>query len=285
MRINQLQTEAKNRVNLEELHALNSAYGQRLKQKEIIQLVGLPAVVLGVFSLILTYIWWIVVGCTVIGAIYGYRFILPKVVNRRYQMQSLMARNKFLLNLTQVTMDNDLTVLQSLAYVIDETEGELSEDLRSLYAALGVGSDPERVSYLLNNLSEKYHDDVIFGQYLEQLDTIIQEGKNNTDSLQYLTEHHSKMLEKVNLFLKKKNEMLSGVQTLLILMGAIILLFHGVSFFMNGDFAQYMDGYAHHPIGYVSSAICLISLSMILNSFFKQYFDDSVTELGVRTKK
>ena len=71
MRINQLQTEAKNRVNLEELHALNSAYGQRLKQKEIIQLVGLPAVVLGVFSLILTYIWWIVVGCTVIGAIYG----------------------------------------------------------------------------------------------------------------------------------------------------------------------------------------------------------------------
>lgn len=33
LRINQLQTEAKNRVNLEELHALNSAYGQRLKQK------------------------------------------------------------------------------------------------------------------------------------------------------------------------------------------------------------------------------------------------------------
>ena len=150
MRINQLQTEAKNRVNLEELHALNSAYGQRLKQKEIIQLVGLPAVVLGVFSLILTYIWWIVVGCTVIGAIYGYRFILPKVVNRRYQMQSLVARNKFLLNLTQVTMDNDLTVLQSLAYVIDETEGELSEDLRSLYAALGVGSGRGRLSYLLN---------------------------------------------------------------------------------------------------------------------------------------
>ena len=78
--------------------------------------------------------------------------------------------------------------------------------------------------------------------------------------------------------------MLSGVQTLLILMGAIILLFHGVSFFMNGDFAQYMDGYAHHPIGYVSSAICLISLSMILNSFFKQYFDDSVTELGCEPK-
>ena len=95
MRISQLQTKQSNRVNLDELHALNSAYGERLSGKDLILLIGYPAFIIGGLVFLMTYLWWAVVIAALAGGYLGYRIILPMTVERRYETQSFWLEINF----------------------------------------------------------------------------------------------------------------------------------------------------------------------------------------------
>ncbi|KPG70835.1 hypothetical protein [Enterococcus sp. RIT-PI-f] len=285
MRISQLQTKQSNRVNIEELHALNSAYGQRLSGKDLIFLIGYPAFIIGGLVFLMTYVWWAVVIAVLSGLYLGYKIILPQTVARRYETQSFLARNKFLTLMTQVMEDHSRTVDQSLQMVAKRLDGELQIELSQLIAALNVGSDPQRVSELLKALGQKYRTDLFFGQYLDQLETILQEGKENVEALQEILTYHNKVLEKMNEFRRIKDTLWAGVKIMTIAFLGMILLMHAASYIMTGNLDQYIQGFAHHFIGYTIAAICSVSFFFIFKKFFRDYFDDSVTELEVRTKK
>lgn len=285
MRISSLQTQNRNRVNLEELHALSSAYGKKMQSKEIILMVGFPALLLGTFVWLLTYYWFTVIPAVVLGAIYGYRIILPKIVKRRYESQSLLARNKFMNNMTQVMSDPNRTVNQSIDYVLSRTNGELHKELKELLTSLAVGSDPERVTELIYQFGKKYQEDNLFNQFLEQLETTIHEGKTNIEAMQDLTEHHNDMLQKRNDFFKLKDQHLGGVKLLSIIIVGLILMLHMTSYMMSGGMEMYMSGFAHNIIGYICVSIFIPSYLYVLHGFINNYFDDSVMEVQVKTKK
>lgn len=285
MKISQIQTRNRNRVDIEELHALSSAYGQRLKNKEIATLIGYPAIILGILTTLLTYSWWKVLIVIFVGLFFGYKVMLPNVIQRRYDTESLLARNRFLNSMTQTMVNPNKTVLECINYVIVRSTGELQDELKKLSVALAVGSDQERVFELLTNFANKYPDDTILSQYFEQLETIIIEGKSNVDALQDLTEHHNRLLEKRKYFFQVKDTFLNGVKVLVAFIVGLILIFHASAYVMNGDLDMYTIGFANNITGYISTTIYLISTFIVLNSFFRRYFDDSVTELGVRTKK
>ncbi|WP_241761371.1 hypothetical protein [Enterococcus casseliflavus] len=269
MRISQLQTKQSNRVNLDELHALNSAYGERLSGKDLIFLIGYPAFIIGGLVFLMTYLWWAVVIAAFAGGYLGYRIILPMTVERRYETQSFLARNKFLTLMTQVMEDQTRTVDQSLQLVVKRLDGELARELTQLIAALNVGSDPQRVSALLKELGERYSADLFFGQYLDQLETILQEGKENVEVLQDIFTYHNKVLEKMNEFRKIKDSLLSGVKIMTIAFLLLILLMHGASYMMNGNLDQYIQGFSHHIIGYAVATICSVSFFIIFKNFLK----------------
>ncbi len=285
MRISSLQTQNRNRVNLEELHALSSAYGKKMQSKEIILMVGFPALLLGTFVCLLTYYWFTVIPAVVLGAIYGYRIILPKIVKRRYESQSLLARNKFMNSMTQVMSDPNRTVNQSIDYVLSRTNGELHKELKELLTSLAVGSDPERVTELIYQFGKKYQEDNLFNQFLEQLETTIHEGKTNIEAMQDLTEHHNDMLQKRNDFFKLKDQHLGGVKLLSIIIVGLILMLHMTSYMMSGGMEMYMSGFAHNIIGHICVSIFIPSYLYVLHGFINNYFDDSVMEVQVKTKK
>lgn len=285
MKVNNLKTKNKNIVNLEELHALSSAYGNRLNRKEIFSIVGYPAIVLSLFVFFLTYRWWTTLIAVIFGVIWGFKFILPQTINRRYESQSLSARNSFVNSLTQRMTDGNRTVLDSLELTVERVSGELLEDLKSLVLALKIGSDQDRVRHLLSKFSEKYPEDIVLAQYLEQLETKIFEGNQNIDSLQQLTNDHNMYLIKREEFLNFKDLVFKGIQKIIMLLMVIIALCHGVSYGLAGNFDVYIYEYTKNITGYVTVPIFLINIITSLNTFFKKYFDDSVTELTVRTRK
>lgn len=284
MKVNQLQTQNKNTVNLEELHALSSAYGNGLQAKDISTFVLYPAILTGVFALLINYHWFTCLPAVILGGIYGYKVIMPKIVQREYDNKSIQARNKFLTNMTQIISDPNRTVNDSIKYVISRTKGELQTELKVLLTSMAVGSDPKRVNELINEFGKKYEEDTIFNQYLEQLETAIHEGNKNIDSMQDLTEQHTQMLQKRNDYLKVKQTHLLGVKLLITVIIGIILMCHVLSFMMEGSFEMYLKGFAHHPIGYVTGVIFLPYLFSIMHKFVIDYFDDSVMELRVKTK-
>lgn len=285
MKASKIQTRNRNIIDIEELHALNSAYGERIRNKEVMSLIGFPALVLGLLTFLLTYRWWTPLIAIVVGGFWGYKSILPKVIQRRYDYQSLIARNQFLNNLTQIMTNQNRTVLQSIESTISRSRGELQDELKRLTGTLKLGSDQESVRIYLKEFGNKYQEDRILSQYLEQLETLIFEGKRNTDVLHSLCEQHNKMLTKRQEFFDIKDVFLRGVRLLISLMVVLILMFHASSYLLNGDLDMYISGYTHSVMGYLTVPLFLVVFSLTLKAFFDKFFDDSVTELEVRTKK
>jgi hypothetical protein len=188
-------------------------------------------------------------------------------------------------NMTQVMSDPNRTVNQSIDYVLSRTNGELHKELKELLTSLAVGSDPERVTELIYQFGKKYQEDNLFNQFLEQLETTIHEGKTNIEAMQDLTEHHNDMLQKRNDFFKLKDQHLGGVKLLSIIIVGLILMLHMTSYMMSGGMEMYMSGFAHNIIGYICVSIFIPSYLYVLHGFINNYFDDSVMEVQVKTKK
>lgn len=285
MKAKRLQTRNRNVVDLEELHALSSAYGNRIDRKELFTLVGYPAIILGVYVFLLTYRWWTTAIAIAVGVFWGFRSILPNTIARRYESQSLSARNSFLNSLTQTLANKNRTVLESLEFTTERVPGELLEDLKHLIVEMKLGSDQEKVRFLLTEFSGKYPEDIILSQYFEQLETLIFEGNKNIDALQELTNNHNIYLQKRTKLLTFKDIVFKGIKTIIGWMMVIIAICHGVSYALGGNFDLYINGYARNIIGYATVPVFLLIVITSLRAFFPKYFDDSVTELKVRTKK
>jgi hypothetical protein len=268
-----VQTRKKNLINIDELNAYKVAYEEKLKPRDYLVYVGVPALIFAVFSFILLYYWWFSLIMFLLGALYGITYYLPKSIKKQYKDHAFNQRNKFINNMTQLLTDENKTVVRALATAYDRAEGEFQLEINILLARL-TGADNSQISESYSEFAAKYRDDVIFIQYLEQLETATLEGRTNIDTLKDIKSYHNEMKEKQNKYEKQKRTHLNGMKML----GFVIVIFI-LAINFSFEFNTYIDGFAHHYIGWITIGLYLLFMSNFFIKFSKYLFDDSIMEV------
>lgn len=266
-------TKKRKVMNIDELKAYRVAYGGKLRIKDYFTYVGAPAVLFGFFSFLLLYNGWVSLVCFLLGAFYGLTVFLPKSIRKQYEMEAFNQRNKFLNNITQVLTDDNQTVLMAIKKVTSRADGEFREDLKKFHAML-IGADNNRIRDAIIWFSDKYDDDVIFVQYLEQLETALIEGKTNIDTLKDIKTYHNDIRKKQELYEKGKQGHLRDMKQLIVIT-AILIVALSVSF----GFHVYLKAFARNIIGYITCGLYLTIMAYFFTQFSKYLFDDSVMEI------
>ena len=169
-------------LTIDELNAYKIAYGSPLKRKELFFSLMIPFVVAFFYTFILFYNLWLPLITGILAMIYSYAYIIPQQVKRGYENNAFREKNNFVNNMTQILTNNEKTVLQALKTVADRANGEFKEDLLKLQAKIVDGSNQD-IQDSFQWLANKYESDVIFSLYVEQLTTLVIEGRHNIETL------------------------------------------------------------------------------------------------------
>lgn len=271
--VKKVNTKKRKSMSVDELRAYKTAYGGTLGARDYITFVGIPAGLFGFFSFLLLYNVWVTAVCFVIGLIYGVRVLLPKSIKKQYESEGFRQRNRFLNNITQVLTDDNKTVLMSIKKVTIRVSGQFRDDLEQFHAML-IGADADRIREAVNWFGKRYDDDIIFMQYLEQLETAMLEGKTNIETLKDIKTYHNDILQKQQLYERQKAGHLNDMRTLVIIT-AILIVSLAVSF----GFETYLRAFARHIVGYISAGLYLSLMVMFFRQFVGYLFDDSVLEI------
>lgn len=269
-----VKTANKKKVTIDELNAYRSAYGEELGRKDYFTYVIVPGFLFAFFGTILLYNVWLSIAMFVFGCIYGWSFFLPKSIKKNYEKASFDQRNKFINNLTQVLTDQSKTVLVALGSVASRADGEFKDDLMRMQAGL-FGSDRDSVTEAFNEMTDKYKDDVIFVQYMEQVETATLEGNTNIDTLKDIKAYHNEMKVKQEQYEKKKNANVGDMKVMAFTITAFIL-----ALTFSFGFDMYLTAFARSWVGYVTCAIYLLIIGMFFKQFSTYLFDDSITSIS-----
>jgi len=273
--VKKLNTRKKRVLNVDELNAYKVAYGKPLKIKDYVYYVGMPALIFAAFSFLLLYYWWISLIMAVLEALYGMKVFLPKSVAKAYQYQSFAQRNKFVNNMTQILTDEGKTVTRALQTANARAEGEFKQDINELQARL-IGADNNQIKKAFKTVEYKYQDDVIFIQYIEQLETAMLEGRANIETLKDIKTYHNDMKKKQNEYENKKKVHLKDMQ---MLGGVVVIFVLAVSF--SFGFSTYVNDFARQPIGWITCGIYMVLMEQFFRKFSMFLFDDSVLEVSI----
>ncbi|MFF2884762.1 hypothetical protein [Bacillus toyonensis] len=266
-------TRKKKFVNADEINAIKVAYGKPLERKDYLRYGLIPGLIAGGFSFILLYYWWVSLIIGFIGVLYGLKVLMPKNIQRVYERLAFNERNKFVNNMTQILTNDSNTLLIALGRASNRAGGELKKDLKVLHAKL-VGADHEQVLHAFKELSNKYRDDIIFVQYIEQIETAALEGRTNVDTLKDIKSYHNEMKEKKEDYQRQKDGHLKDLKMLCGLVVFFIIVI-AISF----SFDTFLQAFARHPIGWGTAAIYMLLMAFFSKSFATYYFDDSILEV------
>lgn len=276
MRVSKIKQKKSGFVDIEELNAYQMTYQESLSVKDYTFMIGSPAIILAVLSFALTYYWWVALIFALIGAFYGYQVILPATVKRQYEMNSLLERNRFVNNMTNKMTDKEKTIYNAMTEVQNRLYGELKSDIKKLNANL-IGTNKEQIQNAFGSLAFKYREDVVFSQFLEQLETCVYEGNINVDSMKDIKKSHNIFKKKSEDFLKVKNGYQEEAKHMMMLV-CFFLLAITVSF----GFSTFFEVYARSIIGWITTVVYMIVVMVVLNKFVKDYFDESIMTVGVK---
>jgi hypothetical protein len=262
-------------LSIDELNAYRIAYGKPIEKKELFLSLGVPFVVAFLYIFILFYCWWLSLIAGIIAMGYAYAFIVPQQVKRVYENNAFREKNNFVNNMTQILTNNDKTVLQALKTVSDRSNGEFKEDLLKLQAKIVDGSNQD-IQDSFQWLANKYESDVIFSLYVEQLTTLVIEGRNNIETLKDIKTYHNEIKKRQEKFFIQKQQKERDFK-FMCKVGVLFIATITVSF----GFKQFIEVYAHNPIGWVSSLVYLIMLAKTYHTFLQRMGDDSIMEVKI----
>lgn len=265
----------KSRMSAEELRALRNAYDEPLTAKNYIIFAAAPAILFGGILFYLTYVWWLGLIAAIIGVFYGLRIWLPKAVKRNYNIKSFNERNRLLNLLTQQMSDQTKIPKQVLERVVSRLDGELRQDFFPITARIANGATSSEINKMFNAVEEKYKDDIIFSQYLEQIETNFTTGIDNLSSLKDMNGYHNDLRKQRDLFLGYKSKRLKDCFSLIVLS---IMLITALQFGM-GNHDAYMKGFANVIIGRSVSVVYTLIFLGLTRKFEKIYFDDNIMEV------
>lgn len=262
-------------LSIDELNAYRIAYGKPIQKKELFLSLGVPFVVGFFYIFILFYYWWLALIAGFVAMGYSYAFIIPQEVKRVYEENAFREKNNFVNNMTQILTNNNRTVLQALKIVTDRSSGEFKEDLLKLQANI-VDATNQDIQDSFQCLSEKYKSDVIFSLYVEQLTTLVLEGRNNIQTLKDIKTYHNEIKKRQEKFFNQKVQKKRDFK-FMCKVGVLIIFTLSISF----GFEMFIEIYAHHPIGWVSSLGYLLLLAKNYHIFLKRMGDDSIMEVTI----
>lgn len=273
--VKKLSTNKRKILNVDELNAYKVAYEKPIGGRDYFRYLIVPSFTFALFSFILLYQVWVSVLLAIFGFIYGLKVFLPKSIKKNYESISFNQRNKLINNMTQIMTDETKTVNQALSLAGDRLDGELKEDLFLLQARL-VGADNDRIKAGFKEFISKYVDDIIFVQFIEQLETSMLEGRTNIDTMKDIKSYHNDMKKKQTEYEKKKQSHLRDMKTLMIVVVVFIL---AISF--SFGFSTYIENFARNWIGYITCSIYMSVIFIFFRQFTKYLFDDSVLEVSL----
>lgn len=267
-------------MTLDELNAYRVAYGNPLMKKEIFTALVVPFMVSFFAVMILTYYWWLALMGGIIGGAYGYFVLMPMSIQRVYQQQALLQRNRFVNNMTQLLTNPGETPITALKWCAQGivAKGEFKEDLDKLIADL-MDADATKVKEAFASMSNKYKSDFVFKLYIDNLVTAMLEGRTDIGKIKELKTWHNDIIEQTNIFVKNKIGYVHQYKITTYYSVVII----GILTFAMG-FESYLRYYAHSPIGWISSAIVIGASAYFFHSFQKKLADDEVMEVKIWKK-
>jgi len=263
-------------MSVDELNAYRTAYGNPLMKKEIFTTLVVPFMISFFSVYVLTYYWWLSLIAGILGVSYGFIVIMKINVERIYQQESRIQRNRFINTMTGLLANPNETVVTALSWCAKEiAKGELKKELDQLLVDL-MDATPKQVQTAFNLLKEKYHKDFVFGLFMDNLVTVMLEGRTDIKKIKELKTWHNDVLEETNIFIQ--NKVLYKRQFKATTIYPVVVV--GILTFARGIDA-YLLYYAHNVIGLVCSAILLGALCFYFHSLQKNLADDEVMEVKI----
>lgn len=265
------------RKTIQDLNALSTAYGEAVGKKEYIADVFLPGLTLAVLGLI-TLEWWVPILLFIVGAVYGYKKILPQDVQRSYWLASVAERGRYMNVAAQIATNPEKSMLMVLRESTDRLnhDGELYKELTSLTARLNLMDvSPESVRPEFQKLIKKYSDDVNFALFLEQIETGVINGNGQVSTLVEIERYHRETRDVTEAFMKDKDMRKNDLKVSVALAWFIVGLF--ISTIGVGEYLRLMHTYY---VGMVFNALFILSQLLMFNRFNRFYWDDDVTSVG-----
>lgn len=167
----------KQKTNIADLVALDNAYGRKLDTKRVLKIAMVPAFYMLVIFTMFKFNIWLSIAGFIAGYLFGYLYKMPREIKQDYVMDGYAERNRSINLLTQNLMDNNKTIIQAIQVAKSRANGEFKQDLSRLEAIILNHESSLDVHNAFQNIAEKYKEDVIFGLFIEQLETAIYDGR------------------------------------------------------------------------------------------------------------
>ncbi|PRO39484.1 hypothetical protein [Bacillus sp. LLTC93] len=261
---------------LDELNAYRIAYGQPIQRTELLMSLFKPFIIVFVVSFLLMHYW--TVSCILGGLamFYGYRVMIPISVKRVYNAKAFKERHNFINSLTQILSNENTTVLNALDTVANRASGQFKEDLLTLRLSL-QGATTEQINAAYEKFAERYKDDVIFDLYIEQLTTATIEGRTNINTIKNIKHLYNQLKRKQEDFFKMKQRASYEFRLVSIISLVLLLTISVYPFGMD----QFVNAYAHQPVGWLTNSIYLTLMGVFFHSYMKRIGDDEVMKVKI----
>ena len=263
----------KKRISINELNLIQEAYFKKLTFADYFKFLGIPAIAFGAITHVLQFYVPATIAAAVFGICFGLFKQMPKMIKKNYFLRSYVERNRFLNNFTQLIVNENITLLDIIEKIIPRLSGELYNDMTVLLARIST-SDNQMAREAFKELANKYHEDVVFSQYVEQIETVFLEGYRSVESFKELKNQHNVLLEKIKDFQKDKGTTFTNFIGILTLVGLLV----GILIFGRGV-DLYITAYAHTGMGAISNTAYLVLLFFMYNKLMNYVYDDSITTL------
>lgn len=217
------------------------------------------------FQILFILLW------AVIGFLFGRFKLYPLVTERGYRARQYDEKNRFINALTQLLTAESMSVYTCISRTQTRAGGQFGMDLQTFVFKLRDASEQERV-LIFNEFCERYRDDLIFVQYMDQIRVTLTEGRKNLATIQQLKDWHGQVKSKQSAFMKKKNDVVRQFKMYIGLTSGLILMVH----FMPMTWNEYVHNFSMAWVGVIVTGIYMIITWLIVNRLTNVYFDDNV---------
>jgi len=262
-----------------ELEAMQKLYGSNLTLGDYKKYLLASIIFTSGFATLLFHRIIITIITGIFGAIYGFKVIMKQSITRNYKMDSLYERQKFINSLAQILTDDQKITLGAIELANSRIKGELHDDINILQARI-EGANRTQVRYAFDELGQKYESDILFCQFIEQIETALTVGRaNDIETIKQQKTYHNDAVRNTEAFLKVKEGHYAGIKLITTIIGALIIL---VMF--SFGIKTYHEAFTRMLVGNIFGGMFYVILLYLMHNFYKIYFDDDILSIGKYVK-
>lgn len=217
------------------------------------------------FQILFILLW------VLIGFLFGRFKLYPLIIERGYRSRQYDEKNRFVNALTQLLTAESMSVYKCLTIAQHRASGQFGMDLDRFIFRLRDASEDDVVG-VFNDFCERYRDDLIFIQYMDQIRVTYTEGRQNLKTIQQLKDWHGQVKIKQSNFLQRKNRVVNQFKLYLGLSSGLIVMVH----FMPMTLNEYFHNFSMSWSGVGTTLVYMLALLAIVNKLTNVYFDDNV---------